>query len=533
MSDFLAKCLKSFNIADLTNVLDNTIVEGLSNFDIPITKTTLVEIILSNKSFKVLGNQEFREKLIEKNEAILKEKSIDLEELKRLKWSRDKDRIKLVTIFEGTVSEAEITNKKREKLEEICSDGETLFGYQNWMRKNVLDFLISKKEKTLVHMPTGAGKTKTTITAIIDFMRHKSPKDTTVVWFAHSDELCEQAIESFHELWKKFGIGKANVWRMWAGFRELNYKGRGVNFIVTSFQSAYGWLKTNDDNAFQAYLKIKEKCDLILIDEAHMSTAPTYSLVINNFANDTTKRIGLTATPGRHHIDDHVDETVELADFFNNNLVTMTNHEGEECSNPIAFLQDEKILSQINQEVIQGSDFELTDKEIYDIQENLEISPSLIKKISTDKQRFLTIANKTLSYAKIEKKQTLVFCPSKDNALLLSTYLNNRGCKSAAITSDLDMVERHEKIDAFKRNRIQVLTNFGVLTTGFDAPNIDVVFIARPTLSVVLYSQMIGRGLRGSRVGGTDFVKVIDVKDNLERLPNVQEAFTFFNEFYR
>ena len=111
LSDFLAKCLKSFNIADLTNVLDNTIVEGLSNFDIPITKTILVEIILSNKSFKVLGNQEFREKLIEKNEAILKEKSIDLEELKRLKWSRDKDRIKLVTIFEGTVSEAEITNK--------------------------------------------------------------------------------------------------------------------------------------------------------------------------------------------------------------------------------------------------------------------------------------------------------------------------------------------------------------------------------------------------------------------------------------
>ena len=197
MSDFLAKCLKSFNIADLTDVLDKKIVEGLSNFDIPITKSTLVEIILSNKSFKVLSNQVFREKLIEKNEDILQEKSIDLEELKRLKWSRERDRIKLVTVFEGTISEAETTNSRRERLEEICSDGETLFGYQNWMRKNILDFLISDKERTLVHMPTGAGKTKTTITAIIDFMRHKSPKDTTVVWFAHSDELCEQAIEIF------------------------------------------------------------------------------------------------------------------------------------------------------------------------------------------------------------------------------------------------------------------------------------------------------------------------------------------------
>ena len=160
MSDFLAKCLKSFNIADLTDVLDNTIVEGLSNFDIPITKTTLVEIILSNKSFKVLGNQEFREKLIEKNEDILQEKSIDLEELKRLKWSRERDRIKLVTVFEGTISEAETTNSRRERLEEICSDGETLFGYQNWMRKNILDFLISDKERTLVHMPTALEKLK-------------------------------------------------------------------------------------------------------------------------------------------------------------------------------------------------------------------------------------------------------------------------------------------------------------------------------------------------------------------------------------
>ena len=69
-------------------------------------------------------------------------------------------------------------------------------------------------------------------------------------------------------------------------------------------------------------------------------------------------------------------------------------------------------------------------------------------------------------------------------------------CKSAAITSDLEMSERQRKLKLFKENKIQVITNFNVLTTGFDAPNIEVVVIARPTLSVVLYSQMIGRGLR-------------------------------------
>ena len=90
----------------------------------------------------------------------------------------------------------------------------------------------------------------------------------------------------------------------------------------------------------------------------------------------------------------------------------------------------------------------------------------------------------------------------------------------------------HEKIDAFKRNRIQVLTNFGVLTTGFDAPNIDVVIIARPTTSIVLYSQMIGRGLRGAAVGGTESCEVIDIRDNFDAFGDLDEVYSHFEEYW-
>ena len=95
------------------------------------------------------------------------------------------------------------------------------------------------------------------------------------------------------------------------------------------------------------------------------------------------------------------------------------------------------------------------------------------------------------------------------------------------------MGERQTKLELFKDNKIQVITNFNVLTTGFDSPNIEVVIIARPTLSVVLYSQMIGRGLRGKEVGGTEEILLIDVDDNFNNMPNLYKAFTYFNNYFR
>ena len=66
----------------------------------------------------------------------------------------------------------------------------------------------------------------------------------------------------------------------------------------------------------------------------------------------------------------------------------------------------------------------------------------------------------------------------------------------------------------------------------FDAPNIEAVVIARPTLSVVLYSQMIGRGIRGPLFGGTHSTTIVNVEDNIANLPDFRSAFTYFNKFF-
>lgn len=99
---------------------------------------------------------------------------------------------------------------------------------------------------------------------------------------------------------------------------------------------------------------------------------------------------------------------------------------------------------------------------------------------------------------------TIVFACSVKHGQLLSSMLTLEDIPNALVIGEMSAIERREAIRKFKdtKNDMNILINYEVLTTGFDATNIECVFIARPTQSVVLYSQMLGRGLRGPQMGG-------------------------------
>jgi superfamily II DNA/RNA helicase len=99
-----------------------------------------------------------------------------------------------------------------------------------------------------------------------------------------------------------------------------------------------------------------------------------------------------------------------------------------------------------------------------------------------------------------------------------AVLLRRHGRDSACVTADTREATRRHLVDAFRRRNVQILCNYGVLTTGFDAPQVRAVVIGRPTASRVLYDQMIGRGMRGPAFGGTEECLVIDVDDNLVHL---------------
>ena len=122
---------------------------------------------------------------------------------------------------------------------------------------------------------------------------------------------------------------------------------------------------------------------------------------------------------------------------------------------------------------------------------------------------------------------------SVEHGKMLSAALTMQGIKNGHVFGDMDPVERRTIISRFKdeQDDLNILINYEVLTTGFDATNIECVFIARPTQSVVLYSQMLGRGLRGPQMGGKATCLLIDVKDNLKQYDE-NMAFSHFDSYW-
>lgn len=108
-----------------------------------------------------------------------------------------------------------------------------------------------------------------------------------------------------------------------------------------------------------------------------------------------------------------------------------------------------------------------------------------------------------------------------------------RGISAAAVTSRTRSTNRRKVIRQFRdTDEIQVRTNYGVLTSGFDAPPTNTAIIARPTDSVVLFSQMVGRAARGTKAGGNKECKVITIVDELPGFRSIAKAFEYWDDIW-
>ena len=532
-SDKLKQILNCLDLDDLSKIHGSEILTGLSEIGLPITKSHLIEMLFASKGVSFLLDKTYR-KIIFSKPAVIVMLGILPQLAKKIinsPWSQNYNIV--ANLLDVSVEDLEPIPSSRSG--DFTVDGtRSLMPYQNWMRKRVFDFFARKNgARTLVHMPTGAGKTSTAMQILFDQIRMRSPENTTIVWMAHSDELCEQAVQSFDQSWPAQQISSAKVWRAWGGQSDFSdYDAEGCNFVVTSFQTLHSWMRSADNTRFETITRLKMNADFLIIDEAHLSTAPTFRSVIDYVAGNNTNILGLTATPGRHRIDDDTQETEDLVGFFNGNLLSMTKDDGTETNDPIGFLQSKGVLSKVIHDTLPGSNVSLSPNEITACANELELPELVLKRLGEDSRRTLNVARKTLELARIQGKQTIVFCPSKANAQLLAEYLKINECSAAAITGDLPMSQRKSSLEKFKSGELKIITNYNVLTTGFDAPNIEAVVIARPTLSVVLYSQMIGRGIRGPLFGGTHSTTIVNVEDNIANLPDFRSAFTYFNKFF-
>lgn len=279
--------------------------------------------------------------------------------------------------------------------------------------------------------------------------------------------------------------------------------------------------------------QIGSRTTLVIIDEAHQAVAETYQLVLEALLihKATTGLLGLTATPGRTWAD--IDEDQRLAEFFCKQKISL---KIEGYKNPVDYLTDEGYLARSRFErLFVESGPALDEADLARLREGLDIPEKVLCRLADDEQRNLSIIYRTEELSK-RHKRVLVFATTVDHSDLIATILRVRGVDALSVTSRTPPKERARAIQRFRDDDSSpmVLCNYGVLTTGFDAPRTSAVLIARPTKSLVLYSQMIGRAIRGPRAGGNSEAEVVTVIDrSLPGFANVAEAFTNWEDVWQ
>ena len=400
----------------------------------------------------------------------------------------------------------------------------SLLDFQMDVYNSAISELENPYSRFIIQMPTGSGKTRTAMEIVAhEFNNHP---DRSIVWLAHSEELCEQAVDCFKEVWEHIGEFDIDVMRVW-GNNSLQELQR-TTFVVAGLQKLYSviWKPKSNRDLIE---NLSNNISLIIFDEAHKAIAPTYQKVLKTLSSkyNNVRIIGLTATPGRGYINSDTTETQKLLEYFNNKIIEIDSGD----YTVFEFLRRRKILATMERDsLVTDILVRLSDKELKSIEKFWDYPEGFLKRLANDDNRNREIIQKLKSECDAKRK-IIFFANSIDHSKFICALLVFLGFKAEHIDGSTKRERRADIISNFKEGKLDVICNYGVLTTGFDAPKIDVVFISRPTLSIVLYSQMIGRGLRGPAIGGTETCKIIDVVDNIENYDNPDICYEYFKSY--
>lgn len=391
--------------------------------------------------------------------------------------------------------------------------------YQYAVAQKALKHLATPRSRFIVQMPTGSGKTRTTMEVIAHHLRDAAP-GSVVVWLAHSQELCEQAFQCFLEVWHHMANKPLTAVRAWGSHPDPVNEATSM-FVVGGFQKIHSRLT----KAPEAWSWLAERCTLVVVDEAHKSVAPTYKAIIRELLGNGARLMGLTATPGRANDD----ETEEMAEFYFRTIVEIDVPEG---GSVMRMLKEREVLARANYIPIEVPiSFKLSPAEKKRLEAALDFPKGFLARVANEHLRNVEIIQRVRASV-AEGRRVLLFACNVAHSRFLTALLHFFGIDAVHVDGGTAKPRREDAIEGFRSGRYPVLCNFGVLTTGFDAPSTDEVFIARPTNSVVLYSQMVGRGLRGPAIGGTASCRVVDVRDNILGFGDQDRVYTWFADHW-
>lgn len=549
------------------------LIEWLPNGDTLLTKQRMISMIDSIYGTSILKDKNFRKNLLQcmstseiiklRDNCLTGQEKCEqdpmavIEIIANKPWNRSSLSSYLLKIWE--VSENVFDKEKDDTVVENVVESSKeqfyeLLDYQYYIKQRVLTNLNSGNllERMLIHMPTGTGKTKTCMHIITNYINFTLEEKGLVIWIAHSTELLQQAYDTFVSVWGHLGNGPIIAYKLW-GNKEINDLDLQLNGVV--FCGLAKLMSITESN-LKLYERLKKDCRLIVFDEAHKAAANKTRKIVEDFMRlpenyENRSLIGLTATPGRTTEDSydnnllknmfggkliHIDS--DILNQINYGKLKALNTVAEE--NIIKYFQERRILAKMIPEKLKYKQ-QFTEQELQILGSALkdmgfddkEYTEEQLTILARNKERNLAIMEKLRSL-NIERKPTIVFACSVEHAKMLSAMLTLEGIHNSLVLGEMDSMDRKNAIEVFKKrdSGVDIIINYEVLTTGFDSKNIKCVFITRPTKSIVLYSQMLGRGLRGPLMGGNEECILVDVDDNLQAFDN-ETAFSHFNDYWR
>lgn len=337
--------------------------------------------------------------------------------------------------------------------------------YQQEAVDNTVRYFQRKRDPAVIVLPTGAGK------SLVIAELAKIAKGRVLV-LAHVKELVEQNWEKY----KSYGL-EAGIFSASLGKKDWDQKA-----IFGSIQS----VARAPEEFFNGF-------SLLIIDECHRVAeegATQYQEVIQKLKQNNPGLciLGLTATPYRMGMG-------WLYEYSNNGEIkTEQKRFFKQCvyELPLSYMIKNKFLTQpvkIDIPVTCYDFSELTEKnrmytlaEVEELLKNQKrLTPLIVNNIVDITQRF-------------DRKGVMIFSASVKHAQEILSYLPEG--EARLVVGETDMASRDQIIEDFKNKKFKYLVNVSVLTTGFDAPHVDVIAILRPTESNSLYQQIVGRGLR-------------------------------------
>jgi len=331
--------------------------------------------------------------------------------------------------------------------------------YQQRTINQLYEWFGKNKGNPCLVLPTGSGKSHIVAALCKDAVQQWP--ETKILMLTHVKELIEQNAEKMRQHWLGAPLG---IYSAGIGKCDL---GEPITFA--------GIQSVRTKSALLGHI------DLVIVDECHLISHKNeggYRTLLDELKviNPELRVIGLTATPYRLG---HGLITDKPAIF--DDLIEPVSIEELIYKKHLATLRSKTTTTKLDTSDVKKRGGEFIESELQKAVDTRKNNESVVAEV-------IRLAG--------DRKSWLFFCAGINHAKNVSIELRNQGIKSACITGETSKTDRERIIHEFKSGKIRALTNANVLTTGFDAPNIDLIAMLRPTMSASLYVQMAGRGMR-------------------------------------